>query len=285
MKKNVNGPLWVWRRQIAEAHAEQWLEQLEWVGPQRVMVLARPGSIRARLEVYGSHRREADRLLKEYGGRVRAVAKKELLPPAPSRPIRANRSLYVVGDSKSVQTLKKKVPAARILLIPASMAFGSGEHATTGMVLRYLGKSKKLVHDAQALDLGTGSGILALAARALGARRVVAMDNCPDCIRISRENEKSNFGDSQIRWHRAELGAFDPKAVFSLVTANLFSDLLIGQSASIWKCLAPGGTLLLSGILHPQAAGVVRAYRAQGGKLICQQRKGKWVLLAFARKT
>lgn len=276
--------LWVWRRQIAEAQAEFWLEQLEWVGPQRVMVLARPGSVRARLEVYGSNRREADRLTKQYGGRVRAVAKKELLPPASSRPIRANRSLYVVGDTKTEQSLRKKVAGARVLLIPASMAFGSGEHATTGMVLRYLGKSKKLVESANVLDLGTGSGILALAARALGARRVVGMDNCPDCIRISRENEKHNFGDSKIRWHRAELGVFDPKANFSLVTANLFSDLLIAQSASIWQFLAPGGTLLLSGILHPQAAGVVRAYRQKGARLICQQRKGKWVLLAFARK-
>lgn len=279
MKKSF----WVWRRQIAESQSELWMERLDWVGAQRVLVLARPGSRRARLEVYGSNRREADRLQREHGGKIFPVTSKQLLPAAPRRPIRIKDRLYVAGDTKTVAALEKKVPGARVLLIPASMAFGSGEHATTGMVLRHLGKSRQLVESATVLDLGTGSGILALAALALGARQVWAMDNCPDCIRISRENEQVNFGRRAIRWQRSELDAYAPQAAFSLVTANLFSDLLISQSTAIWHMVAPAGALVLSGILATQADGVIRAYRKQGARLRCRQRKGKWVMLAFSR--
>lgn len=278
--KQVN---WVWRRQITADQADFWFEQLAWIEPQRMMIFCKAGAKRGRIEIYGSDLRERNRLLKEHGGKLHRLLKKHLLPPAPRRPIRVKGDLYVVGDQKSARALRKKSPGTRTLLIPASMAFGSGEHATTGMVLRYLGKERRRIASVKrALDLGTGSGILALAARELGAAKVFAMDNCPDCVRISRENEAANFQSRMIQWSRADLESFAPKGQFDLVTANLFSELLITNARRITGFVAPGGALFLSGILKHQATGVICAFRKEGVKLEDQLRRGKWVMLAFS---
>lgn len=273
----------IWRRQIPVADADAWIETLTWVDPQRVLILSKPGAVRARLEVHGSNPQEARRLVKEHGGAMIRLPKGELLPADKNRKIRVNARLYVVGDKKTGQLLRKKNPGVRTLLIPARMAFGSGEHATTGMVLRHLGAMGKQVESSTVLDLGTGSGILALTARALGAKKITAMDNCPDCVRIAKDNERANFSRAQIHWYCSELNSFAKPGRFSLVTANLFSELLIQNAKRIWNFVAPGGTLVLSGILNAQGPEVIRAYRKLGAVLNRQRRRGKWVMLAMGK--
>ncbi len=274
---------WVWRRQIPAAQTELWLEKLAWLDLQRVIVSSKPGAIRSRLEVYGSSAVELRRLLKEYGGGKHAVSQKKIIPADRNRRIRVHSSLYVVGDRKTGAALHRKYPSVRTLLIPAGMAFGSGEHATTGLVLRQLGKERRQLDRAAVLDLGTGSGILALTTRAMGAEKIIAMDNDPDCVRISRNNEHANFPKSTIRWKRAGLDEFDPGRTFNVVLANLFSELLITNAERIWTWVAPQGRLLLSGILKTQSNEVVRAFRKQGAKSTIRRRRGKWMMLEFIR--
>ena len=160
------------------------------------------------------------------------------------------------------------------------MAFGSGEHATTFMLLRALAQRSDL-EKAVVLDLGTGSGILALLARRRGGRRIVATDFDPDAIRTARTNERLNFPDAQIQWRVADVRRLRARGRYHLVLANLFSGILIAAAAVIAASVAPGGELWLSGILRTQSDEVARAYRKIGLKFIGRKSRGKWVMLHF----
>jgi ribosomal protein L11 methyltransferase len=133
------------------------------------------------------------------------------------------------------------------------------------------------------LDLGTGSGVLALAARLLGARKIVATDFDPDAIRTSRENEALNFARPEIRWQVGDVNKLRAGARYDLVLANLFSGILSDAATRIAGCVAPGGELWMSGILASQQREVIAAYRGQSLQLQETRRRGKWVLLQWAK--
>jgi ribosomal protein L11 methyltransferase len=134
------------------------------------------------------------------------------------------------------------------------------------------------------LDLGTGSGILALAARRLGARRIVAIDFESVAVRTARENERRNFSRPLIDWRCADVRKISATKKYELLLANLFSGILCEASAAIAGAVAPGGRLWLSGILRRQEKEVVAAYRRQGLRLDRAARRGKWVLLEWRPK-
>jgi ribosomal protein L11 methyltransferase len=131
------------------------------------------------------------------------------------------------------------------------------------------------------LDLGTGSGVLALTARLFGARKIVATDFDPDAIRTARQNETLNFSKPLIRWRRADVRRLRATARYDLVLANLFSGILGEAAPRIAGCVAPGGQLWLSGILDSQQQEVIAAYRGQGLQLIRAFRRGKWIMLVL----
>jgi ribosomal protein L11 methyltransferase len=163
------------------------------------------------------------------------------------------------------------------------MAFGSGDHATTAMLLRALtqyGNWEKV----RVLDLGTGSGVLALTARLFGARKILATDFDPDSIRTARQNEELNFPEPLIRWQCADVKRLRAPARYDLVTANLFSEILCIAAPQIAGSVAPGGQLWLSGILRSQKEQVVKAYRRQKLQLTKTVSRGKWVLLQWSKR-
>ena len=201
---------------------------------------------------------------------------------APSPPTRIGRNLEIIHD-KALR--RKKVEAPR-LYIPHGLAFGSGEHGTTYMLLRALAARGDCSQTA-VLDLGTGSGVLALAARLFGARKIVATDYDPEAVRTARQNEELNFPQPLIRWRRADVKKLRATTRYDLVLANLFSGILTEATAPIAASVSPGGELWLSGILGSQQREVIAAYRGQGLRLIRVIRRGKWVmvLLKGARVT
>ena len=141
------------------------------------------------------------------------------------------------------------------LVIPASLAFGTGEHATTAMSLRFLEQLTRRWNPGWSLvDLGTGSGILALAAKRLGAGRVIGIDNDPAAISMAKSNARLN----KIRGATFQLGdvhRWNPAQRTDVITANLYSDLLI----EILPKLRGGGWLILSGTLRSQQDELVGA--------------------------
>jgi ribosomal protein L11 methyltransferase len=128
----------------------------------------------------------------------------------------------------------------------------------------------------EALDLGTGTGILALAARLLGAARCDAWDYDPACVRAARQNARLNRLRN-VPVARVDVTAWTPARQWDLVTANLYSDMLLKVSAGIAAAVKPGGRLILSGMLAPQAAETLAAFRARGLDFKRVVKKGKWV--------
>jgi ribosomal protein L11 methyltransferase len=147
-----------------------------------------------------------------------------------------------------------------VVIIQPSMGFGTGHHATTRLCLAALQQLD--LAGRSAIDVGTGSGVLAIAAHLLGASPVVAMDDDPDAIQSARENVELNraagvdvrVGDLRT----AKLPVFD------VVLANLTGGLLIQAAGPLQDLAAPRGRLILSGFMHHEEAGVLDAVAAFG---------------------
>jgi ribosomal protein L11 methyltransferase len=239
------------------------------------------------LAVYSEDRSEVIALKKKFDGQVRAIAEKEWLPTKPTPPTHIGNKLVIVHEAdRKTSRGRHRSPrdgGDRVSLhIPHGIAFGSGEHATTFMLLRALAE-KGDWNATSVLDLGTGSGVLALAARQFGARKIVATDFDPDSVRTSRQNEALNFSTRLIRWRQADVRKLHATSRYGLVLANLFSGILCEAAAPIAGCVSTGGRLWLSGILDSQQKEVAAAYRAQGLQLAQTMRRGKWVMLQFTQ--
>jgi ribosomal protein L11 methyltransferase len=228
------------------------------------------------LEAYVDSRAAALALTRKWGGRVRAVNVRDWMQTHPAPPLRIGRRLELIHE----KARSKKAPDLPQLLIPHGVAFGSGEHATTYLLLRALTQRNDW-RKISVLDLGTGSGVLALAARLFGARKIVATDFDPDAVRTARQNEALNFSAPLIRWRRADVRKLRATARYDLVLGNLFSGILAEAAPSIAGCVASGGELWLSGILQSQQDEVIAAYRGRGLQPIRVVRRGKWIMLAL----
>jgi ribosomal protein L11 methyltransferase len=148
-------------------------------------------------------------------------------------------------------------PTGITVLIQPSMGFGTGHHASTRLctaLLQHLDLSGKSV-----LDVGTGSGVLALVARALGAREVVAVDDDADAIEAARENLALNGGAEGIDLRVADFRTL-PAQLADVVTANLTGGLLVRGAALLASAVAPGGSLIVSGVMREEAAEVLAAF-------------------------
>jgi ribosomal protein L11 methyltransferase len=271
--------IWGWRRWIASGQQETWIGRLQAAGCPASAGWAfteRPLRARVLLEAYVESRAAAVALTRLWGGRVRAVNSREWIETRPAPPTQIGRRLEIVHE----KARSRKRPAWPRLHIPYGLAFGSGEHATTYMLLRALARQADW-SGAAVLDLGTGSGVLALTARLFGARKIVATDFDPDAVRTARQNEALNFSKPLIRWRRADVRRLRAPARYDLVLANLFSGILGEAAPQIAGCMSPGGQLWLSGILDSQREEVIAAYRGQGLQLIRAVHRGKWVMLVL----
>lgn len=263
---------WRWSRWIARAQEEAWTAQLERAGGLNWMMIERPGRLRLKLEAYFATEKSARLFQRQWGGRVERFVPQR--PPV-ARPVRVDARLEIGHDETQQRATGR-------LIIPYGMAFGSGEHATTLMLLRALGRAGEL-EAKSILDLGTGSGILALAARAFGARKIIATDFDPAAIRTARGNERLNFSSRQIRWEVADVRKLPSRPRHDLITANLFSGILVEAAPRLARALQTGGELWLSGVLRSQAEEVAAALRRAGLRSVVTTMRGKWVMQRWTR--
>jgi ribosomal protein L11 methyltransferase len=265
-------PAWRWRRSITRAAEPLWLERMGSSGELNWMIVERPHRARLVIEAYFSTRPPALVLAEKWGGRVERVVPEM---PKPSAPVRVNDALEIAHDESATRSPGR-------LIIPYGMAFGSGEHFTTLMLLHALAGHPDLASETL-LDLGTGSGVLALTARKLGARRIAATDFDFDAIRTARQNEALNFPRRLIRWDVADVKTLRQTRAYSLILANLFSGILVEAAPRIARTLAPGGELWLSGVLRSQQDEVASAFRTAKLRLLRTTTRGKWVMQQWAR--
>ncbi len=285
----VGGPgkttRFVWRKLSTVKWEDTWMERLGWLG-QRLVMFTLPNSRSLRIEAYHVTRTEADTLVSAFGGTLRVarpLTRKEL-EPKPRPPLRVRGRLLVVSTEKELALASKQHAKTPALLIPATVAFGTGEHATTASCLRMIADVAHELRGTEwdALDLGTGSGILAFAARIFGARKVEASDFDATAVRVAKENAAAN-NITGVRFIRSDLLKWTAPRQWPVVLANVFSTTLIAAAPRIAGAVEKGGRLILSGILRTQEGEVLAAFRKQGCRLERAVRKGKWVTLLTRR--
>ncbi len=161
------------------------------------------------------------------------------------------------------------------------MAFGTGTHPTTSLCLAAMSERLTATPGARVLDVGTGSGLLAIAARKLGAPLVIGNDNDPVAIRVALENAALN--GVRVTFDLCDVP--EQPGPFELILANILANTLCELAPAIAAQLAPGGLVLLSGILTPQEGEVRAAYVAAGLRPLPggDRREGDWSLLAMER--
>jgi ribosomal protein L11 methyltransferase len=181
--------------------------------------------------------------------------------------------------ARELAALRKLHPSRQIISIPAEMAFGTGDHATTATCLRLLADvaRKRAGSCWTAADLGAGTGLLAIAARALGAESVFACDFDPLAVTVAGDNLRRNRVDGVTLRRQDVLKWRTPAKGYDVVLANLFSTVLIEAWPVIARALAPGGDLIVSGILASQAWEVFTEAAGSGLGFTKVVRKGKWV--------
>jgi len=173
-------------------------------------------------------------------------------------------------------------PAASVVVITPSTGFGTGHHATTRLCLRALQSldlAGRLV-----LDLGTGSGVLAIAAVKRGAARAIGVDCDPDALASARHNVAQNGVGDRVELRLADLAglAAADREPAGVVLANLTASVLERHADAIRRLAAPGGTLVLSGLMSDQANAVVAAFEADGvGRLVSREEEDEWVVLTL----
>ena len=140
-------------------------------------------------------------------------------------------------------------------------AFGTGQHATTSLCIRAL---EDLVRPGMTVfDVGTGSGVLAIVAAKLGAKRVEAVDFDPVAVRVARENVRQNGAEDVVHTERSDL-LKSVAGEADLIIANIIADIIVRLFGEVKGSLAAGGTMLLSGIIEDRLADVVEAAGQHG---------------------
>lgn len=160
------------------------------------------------------------------------------------------------------------------LVVPQERAFGTGSHATTSMCLELLegvaGRRRR------GLDIGTGSGILAIAMKKLGCAAVFAFDNDPETLGVVRDNLRRNRMEPSSVPHFIAGPEAVSGAGFDLVTMNIIPEVIIPLLPQVGPLLAEGCSVILSGILEERAADVITAAKEQGLHLDADRRIGEW---------
>jgi ribosomal protein L11 methyltransferase len=190
------------------------------------------------------------------------------------KPSRVGTRIVVRPPWQEADTKKGDV----VVVIDPGIAFGTGTHESTRLSLAAL---ERLVRGGETmLDVGTGSGILAIAARKLGVRSVLAIDIDPEALKAARENATRNRVRGIVTSGQP-IGAV--KGRYPLVVANVESRVLIPHAAELARTVAPGGTLLLAGLLAPELSEIRAAYEAEGLVLEGHDAERDWISVVLRR--
>jgi ribosomal protein L11 methyltransferase len=266
---------------------DAWIERLRFAGEQNLVIKKFPASRSIRLDLY-TDATTAKKLKSAFGGTVRPFDAAGWQPPAPkiTDPLRVAGQLRIYRDRelfRKERATGKGLP----LLIPSGMAFGTGDHATTARCLQLLVEAAALLRASggkwSMIDLGCGSGILALAAEKLGAAKILGCDFDEACVRISRENALLNKLPL-ARFLKADVLRWKPpgkKGAYDIVAANLYSTILTAASAMIVEAIKPGGVLILSGILAVEEKTIVNTFSSL--RHVKTLKRGKWAAIMLRK--
>ena len=180
---------------------------------------------------------------------------------------------------------RRPVQNQAVVVLDPGLSFGTGQHPTTNFCLRHLVAGRRPGTRQSLLDIGTGSGILAICAAKLGYEPVEAFDFDPAAARIARTNARQNHIERQVHIVRRDLTTWSLAGgrKYDMICANLLEDLLLAYRRAIVQRLERAGTLLLAGLLRGQFARVRTAYEASGLKMVDNRAEREWQSGAFVR--
>jgi len=253
--------MYLWRKSATPGWLSDHESKLRTRAGDQLAIVEQLNRKQLQLEVASNSRAELQRLADEFGGGIEKLPRDWLkrFTRYKTKPIKVGRGS---------------------LIIPAGTAFGTGEHATTSMSLRLLEKlTRKRKPGWSVVDLGTGSGILALAAKRLGAARVIGIDNDPIAISTAKQNARLNK-ISGVKFRIADVRRWKSHAQIDIVIANLFSELLM----EILPRIKLAQRMILSGILRSQERDVRRALARNKIAIFGVRRRGKWVAMLAGRR-
>jgi ribosomal protein L11 methyltransferase len=174
-------------------------------------------------------------------------------------------------------------PGERVIVMDPGQAFGTGSHETTRLCLGFIEEALASPTPPSAvLDVGTGTGILGIAAALLGADRVLGIDNDPVAVEAARENGEGNGVARRFRASAEPLSGLAGE--YDLVAANLIAETLVELKGDLVPRCAPGGLLVLSGILATKAAWVAAEFADAGAPLVEERVDGQWAALLLRRE-
>jgi len=282
----INPPLWKASAHATKQEAHDIAAAFELAtSPQALLIQEEPFEDRATVEALYVAMPDGE-LLAKLAGRAVHVAllpdvdwiklSQEGLPP-----VRAGR-FFVYGAHDAGTVPRGVIP----IRIEAGMAFGTGHHETTALCLAVLSELAKKRRYANALDLGCGTGLLAIGAAKLWRRVVTASDIDPVAVEVTRQNAVANGEAPLIRAVTADglaHPALSERAPYDLIVANILAGPLTRLARDIARAAAPGGTVVLSGLLQWQENLVTSFYRPQGLIFRRVQRAGSWSALVLAK--
>lgn len=175
-------------------------------------------------------------------------------------------------------------PGEKVIEMDPGMAFGTGHHASTRLALMLL---ESLFGGPQkpdtALDVGCGTGILAMAAALWGAKKVMAVDNDPEAVAVAQENVAANRLTGKVEVSGAPLSSFSRP--FAVVVANITQDVLLALAPELTRLVRPGGHLILAGILTgEQGENIHRCFTSLGFTLQLRPEREEWTAFLFRRQ-
>jgi len=168
-----------------------------------------------------------------------------------------------------------------VLTLNPGMAFGTGTHHTTSLCMELL--EKYLRPGDRVLDVGCGSGILAITAALLGAEPVIGCDIDQVAVKVAGENAALNGVENKISFHQGDLTS-QVEGSFQLIVANIVADVIIRLCEDVGRYLTPGGLFLASGIIDQRRDDVAAVLEAKGFEIIEERANGGWVALACRQR-
>jgi ribosomal protein L11 methyltransferase len=274
--------VFLWRKITTAGWLESHSHETDALSPERVAIIQRAGSRRTLVEVVCRSGAAAERLRDRFGGKIERLQRDWLTTYARAqkrRPLRVGHRLVVFDDETSRRAFERKSSrkAPESLLIPSGAAFGTGDHQTTAMALRLLEKESRGLRKGWSLaDLGTGSGILVLAAHRFGARSLQAIDHDPTAISTVRGNARGNKIRG-IELSVEDVTKWRAKSKVDGIVANLYSQLLINLLPAIRKSLQPGGFFIFSGVMGSEEIALATAIKRNKLRIKQVRRRGKWI--------
>jgi ribosomal protein L11 methyltransferase len=194
-------------------------------------------------------------------------------------PQKVGKAFWVAPPWATPPTLYRR----QVIIIEPGMAFGTGTHATTRGCMEFIEQVATLFRGTEfnGLDVGTGSGILAIALAKLGAKRVWAVDVDPVALKVARENLQRNHLEKRIHLSEAKLSRI--RKSFPVVVANLTAETIIDLAGAFESKVAAKGFLILSGVLNPKAQQVINQFAADF-EVMRRKREKEWVTLLLRRR-